>query len=94
VKITIIYFDAFNERLAGANGVSTDRMAAGSEDTGAWSKYGTPGFMKTGMAFVSAVRFLDGEVWLADTDDVLDIAQNLTGLEFLFQTDVFEVEED
>lgn len=45
--------------------------------------YGRPNFVKTAIAFVSAIRFLDGEVWKADIDEVFKMAADLPGLEFL-----------
>ncbi|MGB2983519.1 MAG: hypothetical protein WBC63_06630 [Candidatus Bipolaricaulia bacterium] len=94
LAITMIYFDAFNEREDGVKGISTDALPARQQDTGAWSTYGNPGFVKTAMAFVSAVRFLDGEVWHADMEDVLQEAALLPGLSFLSQTEMLEIEKD
>lgn len=92
--ITMIYFDAFNEREDGVKGVSTNLLPAFDEGMGAWSTYGKPSFVKTAMAFVSAVRFVDGEVWRADTEAVLAEASKLPGLTFLSKTEMLEIEED
>ena len=92
--ITMLYFDAFNEREAGVKGISTDLLPANQESTGGWSIYGTPGFVKTAMAFVSAVRFMDGEVWRADIAAVLEAAAKLPGLEFLSKTEMLEIKKD
>jgi len=94
LAITMVYFDAFNEREDGVRGISTDTLPAGQQDKGAWSTYGNPGFVKTAMAFVSAVRFADGEVWLADMEDVLQEAALLPGLRFLSETEMLEIESD
>ena len=94
LAITMIYFDAFNEREDGVKGISADLLRAHSEDTGVWSTYGTPGFVKTAMAFVSAVRFLDGEVWWADVEEVLEEAADLAGLEFLSQKEMLVIDDD
>jgi len=45
------------------------------------------------MAFVSAVRFMDGEVWWADLNDLIDEAAKLPGLEFLSKIEMLEIEE-
>lgn len=45
--------------------------------------FGRPNFVKTAIAFVSVIRFLDGEVWKADIDEIFKIAVDLPGLEFL-----------
>jgi hypothetical protein len=46
------------------------------------------------MAFVSAVRFMDGEVWWADLNDLIDEAAKLPGLEFLLKIEMLEIEEE
>jgi hypothetical protein len=46
------------------------------------------------MAFVSAVRFMDGEVWWADLNDLIDEAAKLPGLEFLSKIEMLEIEEE
>lgn len=48
---------------------------------------------KTAVAFVSAVRFWpDGEVWKADIDEVFRTAVNMSGLSFLSETIMLEIE--
>lgn len=51
--------------------------------------FGRPNFVKTAIAFVSTIRFLDGEVWKADIDEVFKIAADLPGLEFLQGRKIF-----
>jgi len=94
LAITMIYFDAFNEKEDGVKGISTDRLNAHKEDSGGWSTYGEPGFVKTAMAYVSAVRFLDGEIWKADTDEVFKIAGKIPELSFLSETEMIEVKKE
>jgi len=90
--ITIIYYDAFNEKEDGVRGISTEFLKAHQEGIGRWSIYGEPSFVKTAMAFVSAARFLDGEVWKADIKEVLKKAENIPELSFLSETKMLEVE--
>lgn len=92
LAITMIYYDAFNEKEDGVKGISTDLLKATQRRTGGWSTYGEPGFVKTAMAFISAVRFLDGEVWEADIEEVIKVASKLPGLEFLSETTMLEIE--
>ena len=92
LQITIIYFDPFNDKEDAVRGISTDALRAGQTDTGTWSVYGTPGFVKTGMAFVSAVRFMDGKVWKANLETVLKEAGKIPELNFLSQTEMLEIE--
>ena len=95
LAITILYYDAFDEKQDGVIGISTYRLATELENTGAWSIYGKPDFVKTAIAFVSAVRFWpDGEVWKADIDEVFRTAANMPGLSFLSRTEMLEIEKE
>lgn len=94
LAVTTIYYDAFNEREDGIRGISTDILRAHQDERSAWSTYGKPSFVKTAMAFVSAVRFMDGEVWWADLNDIIGEAAKLPGLEFLSKTEMLEIEEE
>lgn len=91
LAITMIYYDAFNEKEDGLKGISTDLLKAGQQDSGAWSTYGKPSFVKTAMTFVSAVRFLDGEIWKADIEEVIKVASKLPELDFLSETAMLEI---
>jgi len=90
--ITMIYYDAFNEKEDGVKGISTDFLKAQGQDSGGWSTYGKPYFVKTAIAFVSAVRFIDGEVWRADTKEVIKVASEMPQLDFLSETKMLEIE--
>lgn len=93
VAITMIYYDAFNEKEDGVRGISTDLLGPHLEFRGMWSIYGKPEFVKTAIAYVSAVRFnLSGEVWQADINEVVKAAGKLPGLEFLSETAMLEIE--
>lgn len=74
LAIIMIYYDAFNDKQDGTIGISTPLLKAHRRDSGLWSIYGKPDFVKTAMTFVSAVRFLDGEVWKAEIDEVIKTA--------------------
>ena len=94
LAITMIYFDAFNDKLDGVRGISTGLLNAQGESAGYWSVYvGEPGFVKTAVAFVSAVRFLrNEEVWKADVDEVVKVAADMPELNFLLETEMLEIE--
>lgn len=92
VAITMIYYGPFNEKEDGVRGISTDIVGPYVETRGGWSIYGEPGFIKTAIAYFSAVRFLDGEVWEADTKEVIKEAGKLPELEFLSETRMPEIE--
>jgi len=91
LAITMIYYDPFNDREDGVRGIFTDILDAHQGGSGTWSTYGTPGFVKTAMAFVSAVRFVDGEVWKANPADVVARAERIPELSFLSQTEMIEI---
>jgi len=88
----MIYYGPSNEKEDGVRGISTDILRPYVEVRGGWSIYGKPEFVKTAMAFVSAVRFLDGEIWKADTKEVIEEARKLPALDFLSETKMLEIE--
>ena len=92
--ITMIYYDAFNERQDGVRGITTDRLGPYVEVRGGWSTYGEPDFVKTAIAYVSAVRFIDGEIWRADTEKVIETAGDMPELAFLSEAEMLEIEKE
>ena len=92
LAITMIYYDAFNEKEDGVRGISTELVKATQEDRGGWSIYGEASFVKTAIVFVNAVRFLDGEVWKVDREEVFKRAGNIPELSFLSETKMLEIE--
>lgn len=49
---------------------------------------------KTAIAYVSAVRFVDGEVWKADTKKVIETAGDMPELSFLSRIEMLEIEKE
>ncbi len=94
VAIAMIYYGPFNEKENSARAISTDICGPHAEFRGLWSTYGEPDFEKTAVAYVSAVRFIDGEVWRADIDEVLRKAGNMPELNFLSETEMLEIEKE
>ena len=91
--ITMIYYDAFNEREAGVRGISDD-LKPRRISSGGWSIYGEPRFVKTAVAYVSVVRFINGEIWKADIEKVMEAAGNRPELSFLSTTEMLEIEKE
>ncbi len=94
LAITMIYYDAFNEREDGVKGISTETLYANRQRSTGWSTYGEPSFVKTAIAYVSAARFVDGEVWKADTEKVIETAGNMPELSFLSGAEMLEIEKE
>jgi hypothetical protein len=81
VKFGLVSFSLFNEFIGKMGGISTETLAPdgiskGKEtyrETGKWiqRRRGSFAFF-TGVAYVSKVRFEDGEVWSADLETVME----------------------
>ncbi len=93
LAIIMIYYDAFDEKEGGLRRISIDLLKATQADRLLWGTYGSR-FVKTAMAFVSAVRFIDGEVWKADTKKVIETAGDMPELSFLSETEMLEIEKE
>ncbi len=93
LAITMIYYDAFNETEGGLRSISIDLLKATQAGRLLWSMYGSR-FVKTAIAYVSAVRFVDGEVWKADTKKVIETAGDMPELSFLSETEMLEIEKE
>jgi hypothetical protein len=73
VSIGLVSFDVWNEYMERTNGLSTDTIQAGKEDSGTWVAAPYRGFsFLTGVAFVHRVRFDDGSIWVANNETVLE----------------------
>ncbi len=91
--ITMIYYDAFNEKEAAVRGIDDD-LQPGQIWRGGWSIYGEPRFVKTAVAYVSAVRFINGEIWKADMEKIMEAAGKRPELSFLSETKMLEIEKE
>jgi hypothetical protein len=71
VQIGLVSFDVWNEFLDRTLGLATDSLAMHATKKGTWvaRAYGDFSFL-TGLAYVSKVRFRDGEIWKADLDSI------------------------
>ena len=72
IQFGLVSFDIWNEFLDRTGGVTIDTLRAAAKDKGEWvaTAYGDFSF-HTGVAYVSKVRFEDGEIWSADLNSVL-----------------------
>jgi hypothetical protein len=72
IEFGLVAFDIWNEFLDRTGGITMSGLAAGVKDKGKWvaSRYADFSF-HTGVAYVSKVRFDDGEIWTADNAGIL-----------------------
>ena len=83
VGITFIAFNVWNEYMTKVLGVSMEGMRPGEKDKGEWDMGFVAGDFAffTGVAYVSKVRFENGEIWRADLEH---IAEQLKKIESSF----------
>ena len=76
IKYGFIAYDLFNESLGGLSGVKTERggLDGGEDDSSRWQTRarGVARAHETGIAYVQKVRFADGELWIADRDELAE----------------------
>lgn len=72
-QLGLLSFNIFNEFQDRLGGYAIEDVAPGSTEDGSWlaSALAESSFY-TGVAYVSKVRFEDGEVWQADLEEVAD----------------------
>lgn len=94
LAITMVCYDVFNDEQGFDRGVEVfpTPLKAGEEDSICLAVAGESSIVKTVMAFVSAVRFLDGEVWKVDTKKFTEIAGNMPELSFLSALEMLQIE--
>lgn len=89
LAITMVCYDVFNDQQGFDRGVDVfpTPLKPGEEGSIYLAVAGESSIIKTAVAFISAVRFLDGEVWevdiLAVYRGVVRIARNIPELSFL-----------
>lgn len=78
----------FNEFIDRTQGVSIEEITPGGTDKGTWLASALADFsFLTGVAYVSKVRFDNGEIWAADLDH---IGQELAKIEKDFDVSLLE----
>ncbi len=78
VQFGLLSFNIFNEFQDRLGGFVIDDIEVGNMESGAWlaSALAESSFY-TGVAYVEKVRFEDGEIWSANTEDVLRQLQEI-----------------
>lgn len=72
VKFGLLSFNIFNEFLHRTAGIAMNPLDPGGESSGALIASALADFsFFTGVTYVAKVRFLDGEVWEADEDEIV-----------------------
>jgi hypothetical protein len=72
IQFGLVSFDIWNEFLDRTGGVTMETIAPGSKEKGKWVATSYADFsFHTGVAYVSKVRFDDGEIWSADLTSVV-----------------------
>ena len=72
VQFGLVSFDIWNEFLDRTGGVTMETIEPGSKEKGKWVATSYADFsFHTGVAYVSKVRFDDGEIWSADLPSVV-----------------------
>ena len=90
MQFGLVSFDIWNEFLDRTGGITIEDVAPGGTDKGSWRATAYADFtFLTGFAYVSKVRFSDGEIWIADLEA---IAEEMRKIEQDF--DVQKLEED
>ncbi|MCF6285451.1 MAG: hypothetical protein L3K26_09705 [Candidatus Hydrogenedentes bacterium] len=78
VQFGLVSFDVWNEFIDRTGGVGIEDIASGSSKKGTWMARAYSDFsFLTGFAYVSKVRFEDGEIWEADLDDIAEEMQKI-----------------
>jgi hypothetical protein len=85
LEIGFVEFNVWNEHLDTLFGNDLDAVTAGRSGEGSWLHDPPAAFtFYTGVAYISRVRFDDGEIWTADLDA---IAEHLKSLEANFSVE-------
>lgn len=72
IEFGLVAFDIWNEFLDRTGGITMTPSAVGQKNKGEWvaSRYADFSF-HTGVGYVNRVRFVDGEIWTADTNAIV-----------------------
>jgi hypothetical protein len=86
LEVGFVEFNIWNEHLDTLIGNDLDAVAVGRAGEGSWLHDPPAGFtFYTGVAYISRVRFEDGEIWTADLNA---IAEHLRSLEAAFSVEM------
>ena len=88
VEIGFVEFDIWNEHIDTLVGNDLDAVGAGKSGDGSWLHDPPAAFIfHTGIAYVSRVRFADGEIWTASLEET---AGQIRSVDASFQADLLK----
>lgn len=88
VEVGLVAFDIWNEFIEKIAANDLDRIGGGRSGDGAWLHNPQAAFIfHTGIAYISRVRFEDGEIWTADT---ATIAEQIKGVHPAFTVEMLK----
>ena len=88
VEVGFVEFDIWNEHLDTLIGNDLDGVGARKSGEGSWLHDPPAAFIfHTGIAYVSRVRFTDGEIWAASLDE---IAEQVRSVEASFEAELLK----
>ena len=86
IEFGFVEFTVWNEHIETLVANDLDAVGGGKSGDGSWLHDPTTGFLfHTGIAYVSRVRFEDGEIWTADPED---IAAHMRSIESSFSVEM------
>ncbi len=88
IRFGLLSFNIFNDFQDRLGGITIEDVNPGQSESGAWVANAlAEASFYTGVAYVSKVRFRDGQIWLADEDDIL---AQIREIESTFSADMLE----
>ncbi len=88
IEFGFVEFTIWNEHIETLIANDLDETGGGKSGDGSWLHDPPTGFIfHTGIAYVSRVRFEDGEIWTADPNDV---AEHIKGVEASFSVEMLK----
>jgi len=88
IEVGIVAFDIWNEYLDKLMATDLDSIGSGKSGDGSWIHDPAAAFLfHTGVAYVSRVRFENGDIWTADLDAV---AENIRSVQSGFSAEMLK----
>ncbi len=88
IEVGIVAFDIWNEYLDKLMATDLDSLGSGKSGDGSWIHDPSAAFLfHTGVAYVSRVRFDNGDIWTADLEAV---AENIRSVQSDFSVEVLK----
>jgi hypothetical protein len=88
IEFGFVEFTVWNEHIETLIANDLDEVGGGKSGDGSWLHDPATGFLfHTGIAYVSRVRFEDGEIWTANPDDIVE---HIRGVEASFSAEMLK----